>query len=458
MPVINNLVKQWRCWINRSRSFEEKELDELESHLLEDIDHLVEQEGISEEEAFNKAVIDMGIRENLDQEFNKVRGFPVKKVKRWFAIHSWIIGAVIVGLLISSIDFSPKEKPLPFLEKESIGYIDWPNDFYAFPKSIPNENKTYFFDSNHSNLFYFKNGSNPDETNLSLNGSYFDNFPQIVNPYTFDIDSQGRFYFLFSKPDTPNQNVIFIFSDSRIESSIMLPHFGKIPGDYDNINVINNTLFLTRSYYAFSSTNVTEPNVTIETDSEDNPITTINTVIKVIRNEIVYIDLNDSSKKASAFPINKEILAMDQSGNKLAILTCGGNITIYSFENNQLNETKKWKIENFSDFEDTLPSLLSMMYCDNNDQIVLKFFRSQGLCYYLQPIDHQKLKIISLQETGNLKSKFFKSDLIINVDKEVLGVLKINYNGKERIVFCKKGAIPNWANSDWDGACMYLFK
>ena len=114
------------------------------------------------------------------------------------------------------------------------------------------------------------------------------------------------------------------------------------------------------------------------------------------------------------------------------------------------------KIENFSELEETLPSLLSMMYCENNDQIVLKLFRSQHLCYYLQPIDHQKLKVISLQKTDNLSPKFF--DCIVNVDKEVLGVLKINYHGRERIVFCKKGKAPNWANSDWDGAYMFLFK
>lgn len=455
MPVISNLIKQWRCWINRSRSFEEKELDELESHLLEDIDHLVEKEGISEEEAFNKAVIDMGIRENLDQEFTKVRGFPVKKVKHWFAIHSWIIGAVIVGLLVSSIDFSPKEKPLPFLEEESIGYIYWPNDFYTFPKSIPIENKAYFYDSYHSNLFYFKIFSDSEETNISMNGSYFNDFPQFVNPFTFDIDNQGKFYFLCSKPDTPKQNVVFVYSDSQIESSIMLPHIENPPGEYDNINVINNTLFLTRNYYSFIYTDAAEPNITIATNSGENQINTT-TGIKLIRNEIVYIDLDDPVKKVSVFPIDKEILAMDQSGNKLAILTCGGNITIYSFESNQLSETKKMKIDNFSEFEETLPSLLSMMYCENNDQIVLKLFRYQHLCYYLQPIDHQKLKVISLQKTDNLNSKFF--DCIVNVDKEVLGVLKINYNGRERIVFCKKGKAPNWANSDWDGAYMFLFK
>jgi hypothetical protein len=46
MPTINQLVGQWRKWINRSKSFDGKELDELENHLLEEIDYLTEKDGL----------------------------------------------------------------------------------------------------------------------------------------------------------------------------------------------------------------------------------------------------------------------------------------------------------------------------------------------------------------------------------------------------------------------------
>jgi len=84
MSTINQLVGQWRKWINRSKSFDGKELDELENHLLEEIDYLTEKDGLSEEEAFAKAVIEMGKRENLDQEFTKVRGYvrPVSWIQK----------------------------------------------------------------------------------------------------------------------------------------------------------------------------------------------------------------------------------------------------------------------------------------------------------------------------------------------------------------------------------------
>lgn len=84
MPTINQLVGQWRGWINRSKSFDGKELDELENHLLEEIDYLTEKDGLSEEEAFAKAVIEMGKRENLDKEFTKVRGYvrPISWIQK----------------------------------------------------------------------------------------------------------------------------------------------------------------------------------------------------------------------------------------------------------------------------------------------------------------------------------------------------------------------------------------
>jgi hypothetical protein len=102
MPTINQLVSQWRKWINRSKSFDGKELDELENHLLEEIDYLTEKDGLSEDEAFTKAVIEMGKRENLDQEFTKVRGYvrPLSWIQK-NSISMILILLMIVTFLIA---------------------------------------------------------------------------------------------------------------------------------------------------------------------------------------------------------------------------------------------------------------------------------------------------------------------------------------------------------------------
>ena len=56
----NQLIQHWKKWMNRNRSFSKPEMEELESHLWEEMDEMVATEGSSEEEAFAKAVVNMG--------------------------------------------------------------------------------------------------------------------------------------------------------------------------------------------------------------------------------------------------------------------------------------------------------------------------------------------------------------------------------------------------------------
>jgi len=75
----------------------------------------------------------------------------------------------------------------------------------------------------------------------------------------------------------------------------------------------------------------------------------------------------------------------------------------------------------------------------------------QGLDYYLQPINKHQLTLKPLQRIKN--SYFFGMKSIENIDKVVRGVLKINYQGEERLVLVKYDNPPGWLDGN-----VYLFK
>jgi len=110
MQSLTKLISSWRKWINRNQTFQKKEMDEMEDHLIEEIDYLVQRENLSEEEAFHKATIDMGKRNELDQEFVKIKPL-YGKVGYWSKIHTWnIIFALVVIILVlfSDLIYSSK--------------------------------------------------------------------------------------------------------------------------------------------------------------------------------------------------------------------------------------------------------------------------------------------------------------------------------------------------------------
>jgi hypothetical protein len=74
-------------------------MDELENHLLEEIDDLKKYEGISEEEAFQKVVSVIGGREVLDKEFVKSKP-PGAKAVHWVKTHSLQIYSTLLLLII----------------------------------------------------------------------------------------------------------------------------------------------------------------------------------------------------------------------------------------------------------------------------------------------------------------------------------------------------------------------
>jgi murein DD-endopeptidase MepM/ murein hydrolase activator NlpD len=73
-----------------------KELDEMEDHLIEEIDYLVKQENLTEEEAFHKAVKEIGKREELSNAVTIVKKEKNVK-KRWRLGISLVLLLIIVG-------------------------------------------------------------------------------------------------------------------------------------------------------------------------------------------------------------------------------------------------------------------------------------------------------------------------------------------------------------------------
>jgi len=91
MSTIRKLISSWRQWINRNQTFHNKELDEMEDHLIEEIDYLVKRENLSEEEAFHKAMLEMGKREVLDKDFRKTKTFSILNINYWIHSKIWTI-------------------------------------------------------------------------------------------------------------------------------------------------------------------------------------------------------------------------------------------------------------------------------------------------------------------------------------------------------------------------------
>ena len=75
-------VKQWKKTLRSQRSLEDGYIDEIEAHVIDEIDRLIEA-GLSEEKAFNKAIDKIGNVFQVGEEFYKA-DFAQKVIKpRW---------------------------------------------------------------------------------------------------------------------------------------------------------------------------------------------------------------------------------------------------------------------------------------------------------------------------------------------------------------------------------------
>jgi hypothetical protein len=109
MQSIQPLLKLWRKWFNRNKLFKPDEMNELESHLLDEIDYIKEHDGLSEEQAFQKAVQLIGQRESLDQEYDKNHGFTYPRLVFWFRNHTlqlFVASLLVIVFLVADFQFS----------------------------------------------------------------------------------------------------------------------------------------------------------------------------------------------------------------------------------------------------------------------------------------------------------------------------------------------------------------
>ena len=70
---LENAIAAWRRPLEHERAFLDDDIEELDTHLRDYIDRLIERDGITEEEAFRQAIGRMGAHHQLKPEFEKIR-------------------------------------------------------------------------------------------------------------------------------------------------------------------------------------------------------------------------------------------------------------------------------------------------------------------------------------------------------------------------------------------------
>jgi hypothetical protein len=124
-------------------------MEEMESHLWHEIEDLIRDEGLTEEEAFQKVVIRMGGREALNQQFD-VSSPLLIRIINWAKLHPWRIVTILVCfLLFFGFDFF-------YSSTHTTTKQIYSNQFKFFPlTSIKNRGNHYLVES-----FDFPNSSN----------------------------------------------------------------------------------------------------------------------------------------------------------------------------------------------------------------------------------------------------------------------------------------------------------
>lgn len=137
----NQLISRWKAWINHNRTHSRSEMEEMESHLWHEIEDLIRDEGLSEEEAFQKVVHRMGGREALDQQFDASNPI-VLRITNWVKLHPWRIVTILVCLLLLiGSDFL-------YSSTHTATKQFYSNQFKFFPlTSIKNQGTHYLVDS-----------------------------------------------------------------------------------------------------------------------------------------------------------------------------------------------------------------------------------------------------------------------------------------------------------------------
>ena len=141
MLTRNQLIARWKAWINHNRTHSRSEMEEMESHLWHEIEDLIRDEGLSEEEAFQKVVFRMGDRKALDQQFDA--SSPIlTRITNWAKLHPWrIVTTLIILLVFLGFDFF-------YSLNHNITSVNCSNQFTFLPLgNITNQGSHYLVES-----------------------------------------------------------------------------------------------------------------------------------------------------------------------------------------------------------------------------------------------------------------------------------------------------------------------
>ena len=104
MLDLNEQINKWRGNLAQSQTLDSSDIDELESHLREEIENLIDLK-LSDEEAFLIATHRLGSTESLAEEYEKInRG--VKFRHRLFWIATGVLGYFLVTYLADAFSIS----------------------------------------------------------------------------------------------------------------------------------------------------------------------------------------------------------------------------------------------------------------------------------------------------------------------------------------------------------------
>jgi len=86
---VENAIQNWKRQLRANPAFEDGDIAELESHLRDEIKRL-KAAGIDEKEAFQQAVDEIGLSEDIGDELFKTRSVSVDATPSWKQ-HSWVL-------------------------------------------------------------------------------------------------------------------------------------------------------------------------------------------------------------------------------------------------------------------------------------------------------------------------------------------------------------------------------
>jgi hypothetical protein len=189
----NRLINQWKKWINRNKTFNKDDIHELETHLIDEMEYLTEKEGLSEQEAFYKAVDIIGEREELNEEFDKVKPLSARFIQ-WIKSNSLQLMTCLCLILFITgfiLGWYPTYREITNL-KEQMGYVQtFKGPFVPF-KTTKNK---------------LPEGINKPKIAWKNELRYNKEIPEYVNHLI--NDGEGNIYFI---ADYKNKSILYCIS------------------------------------------------------------------------------------------------------------------------------------------------------------------------------------------------------------------------------------------------------